>query len=178
MLRNHSVTSQGILCLEILFSGRFTEEVGCMTELQINCTVFNVSGVLPLFPGASLFGWVTEAYTALCHCCTQHMGNRCWQAVCQDAIGTPCAVSTDVAPFQFEKHTCGRDHLLLTSSPFLQLAAGGINALFWILSRAWEGKAIGTLQIPLCQWPGVNNGHASRALSSTIGNACMLTCSK
>lgn len=40
------------------------------------------------FPRGFTF-WVTEPYTAFCHRRMQHMGSRCWQAVCQDGIGIP-----------------------------------------------------------------------------------------
>lgn len=132
-----------MLCFKILFSGQFKKE-GCMTELQINLTVFAVSGVLPLFPGALLFGWLTEACTAFCHCCTAH-GKQMFAGWVPGWCWDLCTVSTDVAPFQGEldKHTCGQDHLLLTSSTFLQLA--GINELFWILC-VWDEKDIGTLR--------------------------------
>ena len=81
-----------------------------MTELQINFSVFAVSGVLPLFPGALLF-WVTERYTALCHCCTYSTWAADVCCVCVPGwYRYPYTASTDVASFQAErevdKRTC------------------------------------------------------------------------
>ena len=115
----------GISCFKNLFSGQFKEWGGCMTELQINFTVFTVSGVLPLSQGLCFLGdWALRSLLSLLQTHGQQMLGGCvpgW-------YWYPFTILTDVAPFQeFDKHTCGRDHLLSKTSTFLQVAVSWIH---------------------------------------------------
>lgn len=59
---------------------------------------------------------------------------------------------------EFDEHTCGRDHLLLTTSTFLQLAVSGINGLYWIQCVCGR-NGYTTLQIGL--WQSLEKKHTS-----------------
>lgn len=105
--------------------------------LSCKLILLSLPWLLSSFPRGFAF-WVTEPYTALCHCCIQHMGRRrCQQAVCQDGFfyfyffspEYPLGRCGSISGREYEKHICGQDHLLLTTSTFLQLAVSGVKQL-------------------------------------------------
>lgn len=136
VLRNDPVTTEKFYACEILFSGQFKKEGGgCMTELQINFTVFTLASFL-ISQGLCFLGeWASHSFLSLLHtphgqqmlavCVPGWYWYRNTPLYCFDRCGS-------ISGREFDKHTCGRDHLLLMTGTFLQPAVRGINGLSWI----------------------------------------------